>query len=91
MNIPVIDTHVHLDEFPDPDRVIQEAREANVLAMVAVGMDLVSNKKILELARRYPGFVYPAIGYHPWKITVSGVRDNLQFIQDASGSGRGLR
>ncbi len=82
MNIPVIDTHVHLDEFPDPDRVIQEARESNVLAIVAVGMDLVSNKKILELARRHPGFVYPAIGYHPWKITLSGVRDNLQFIQE---------
>jgi TatD DNase family protein len=82
MNTPVIDTHVHLDEFPDPDKVIQEAREANVVALVAVGMDLVSNKKILELARRYPGFVYPAIGYHPWKITVSGVRDNLRFIQE---------
>jgi len=81
MNIPVIDTHVHLDEFADPERVIQEAREANVIAMVAVGMDLASNKKILELARRFPGFVYPAIGYHPWKITVSGVRDNLQFIK----------
>jgi len=82
MNFPVIDTHVHLDEFPDPDRVIQEAREANVLAIVAVGMDLVSNKKTLELGRRYPGFVYPAIGYHPSKITLSGVRDNLQFIQN---------
>jgi TatD DNase family protein len=82
MNIPVIDTHVHLDAFPDPDRVIEEAREANVLAIVAVGMDLASNKKILELARRYPSFVYPAIGYHPWKITLSGVRDNLRFIQE---------
>ena len=82
MKLPVIDTHVHLDEFLDPDRVIEEAREANVVALVAVGMDLISNKKILELARRYPGFVYPAIGYHPWKITVSGVRDNLRFIQE---------
>ena len=82
MTIPIIDTHVHLDALPDPDQAVQEAREANVLAIVAVGMDLSSNKKILELARRYPGFVFPAIGYHPWKITLSGVRENLRFLQD---------
>ena len=90
MNIPVIDTHVHLDEFPDPDRVIEEAREAQVAAIVAVGMDLASNKKILELARRYPGFVYPAIGYHPWKITPVGGAGQSAVYSRASGSGRGF-
>jgi TatD DNase family protein len=82
MNIPVIDTHVHLDEMPDPDQAVQEAREAGVLALVAVGMDLASNSKILELSRRYPGYVYPAIGYHPWRISLSGVRENLRFLQE---------
>jgi TatD DNase family protein len=82
MNTPVIDTHVHLDELPDPDQAVAEAREAGVLAIVAVGMDLPSNTKILDLARRYPGYVYPAIGYHPWKISLSGVRENLRFLQE---------
>jgi TatD DNase family protein len=82
MITPVIDTHVHLDEIPNPAQAVEEAREAGVLAIVAVGMDLSSNIKILDLARRYPGYVYPAIGYHPWKITLSGVRENLRFLED---------
>jgi TatD DNase family protein len=82
MTSAVIDSHVHLDELPDPDQAVREAREAGILAIVAVGMDLSSNTKILDLARRYPGYVYPAIGYHPWKITLSGVRENLRFLQE---------
>jgi TatD DNase family protein len=45
-------------------------------------MDLVSNSKILELSRRYPDYVYPALGYHPWRISLSGVRENLRFLQE---------
>ncbi len=66
--LPVIDTHAHLDEFPDPDAVIKEAQENGVLAVVAVGQDIASNEKTLEIASRYPEFVFPAIGYHPWRL-----------------------
>jgi TatD DNase family protein len=82
MITPVIDTHVHLDEIPEPDQAVEEARAAGVLAIVAVGMELSSNSKILELARCHPGYVFPAIGYHPGKITLSGVRENLRFLED---------
>ena len=82
MVIPVIDTHVHLDELPDPDAAVEEARQAGLAGLVAVGMDLVSNRKILDLSRKHSGFVFPALGYHPWKITLSGARDNLNFIRE---------
>jgi len=82
MQIPVIDTHVHLDELPDPAAAIEEARTAGLAGLVAVGTDWSSNEKILALAHEYPGFVFPAIGYHPSKITVSGIRNNLDFIRD---------
>ena len=81
MNYPLIDTHVHLDEMADPDEAVLEARKAGVMALVAVGMDLVSNGKVLELSRRYPGVVYPAVGYHPWKVEISGLRANLEFLR----------
>ncbi len=81
MLVPVIDTHVHLDELTDPEGAIQEARKAGLSGLVAVGMDLKSNEKILAFSRRYPGFVFPAIGYHPWKISISGVRDNLDYLR----------
>ncbi|MFH0788448.1 MAG: TatD family hydrolase [Pseudomonadota bacterium] len=81
MLVPVIDTHVHLDELTDPEGAIQEARKAGLSGLVAVGMDLKSNEKILAFSRRYPGFVFPAMGYHPWKISISGVRDNLDYLR----------
>jgi TatD DNase family protein len=81
MNIPVIDTHVHLDQLANPDNAILEARKAGVSGIVAVGMDITSNEKILHFSKQYAGVVFPAIGYHPWNITISGIRDNLAFIE----------
>jgi TatD DNase family protein len=81
MNIPVMDTHVHLDQLNNPDQAILEARKAGLSAIIAVGMDIASNESILAFSRRYPGIVYPAIGYHPWKISISGIRANLDFIE----------
>jgi TatD DNase family protein len=65
---PVIDTHAHLDELPDPVAAIEEAREKAVLGIVAVGQDIPSNQKTLEIADQHAGFVFPAIGYHPWRL-----------------------
>jgi TatD DNase family protein len=80
MNIPVIDTHVHLDQIVCPEEAILEARKAGVAGLVAVGVDIPSNEKTLDLARQYPGIVFPALGYHPWNISISGIRNNLDFI-----------
>jgi TatD DNase family protein len=81
MNIPLIDTHVHLDEIADPEEAILEARKAGLSGIVAVGMDMASNEKILTFSRLYPGVVFPALGYHPWKVNISGIRDNLDFLR----------
>ncbi len=80
MIIPVIDTHVHLEEIADPEEAILEAKKAGVSAIVAVGSDLKSNEMILSFSRQYPGVIYPALGYHPEKITISGIRNHLDFL-----------
>ncbi len=82
MQIPAIDAHVHLDQISDPEGAVQEARKAGLAGMVAVGMNLRSNEKILAYSRQYPGFVFPALGYHPWDITVSGIRENLNYLRE---------
>jgi TatD DNase family protein len=78
--LPVIDTHVHLEELPDPGGSIEEARAAGVSAIVAVGQDISSNKKALEIADQFPGFVYPAVGYHPWRLNADHHERTLSFI-----------
>lgn len=64
---PLVDTHCHLD-FPDydadRDQVVQAAREAGVVAMITIGIDLASSRRAVELAERYAG-VYAAVGIHP--------------------------
>jgi len=75
-----VDTHAHLDELPDPEAAIKEAREGGVLGIVAVGQDISSNQKTIEMAGQHPGFVFPAIGYHPWRLNPDHDDETLAYI-----------
>jgi TatD DNase family protein len=77
----LIDTHAHLDEITGLEDALAAARRAGVAAIVAVGSDLASNRKVLELAAAHPGFVYPALGWHPWYIRENEIESNLEFIE----------
>jgi TatD DNase family protein len=87
----LIDTHAHLDEIEQIDTVLKNARQLGIEAIIAVGQDLNSNLEIIEIVSHYPGFVYPAIGLHPWAIgnmdpydlasNISYIRQNLPVAQ----------
>jgi TatD DNase family protein len=77
----LIDGHAHLDAIIPIDPVIDRARSTGVSRIIAVGMDLESNKKTLEIAGNYPGCIFPAIGYHPWSIKENEIEDTLEFIE----------
>ena len=64
----LIDTHAHLEEIDNLEQAIAEAKSANVMAIIGVGSDCQSNQKVLDLAQTYKGFVYPAMGWHPWNM-----------------------
>ena len=78
----MIDTHAHLDEIKEIDRAIQRAKDAGIRSIVAVGMDLASNVTTLDLAEQFPDMVHPAIGYHPWSISIDTIEENLNFIEE---------
>ncbi len=81
-----VDGHAHLDEVPDVDAALARAKSAGVMAVVGVGMDGASNRRILDIARRYPGYVFPAIGLHPWNIQPESLDEDLEFIEQHLGS-----
>ncbi|MBR9982320.1 MAG: TatD family hydrolase [Desulfatitalea sp.] len=63
----IFDSHCHLDDRGydrDLDGVIQRAHQADVKAMMAVGIDLPTSRKAIAIAERYDG-VYAAVGLHP--------------------------
>jgi TatD DNase family protein len=78
---PLIDGHAHLEEVEDLPRALGEAREASVRGIIAVGMDLASNRKTLEIAGQHGGYVYPALGYHPWEIREPEIEETLAFVK----------
>lgn len=80
--VVLIDAHAHLEELEDLSNALSEAKSSGVKAIVAVGMDLDSNRKTLKIAQTNRGFVFPAIGYHPWLIKENEVKKNLIFIKD---------
>jgi len=80
--IGLIDCHAHLEELDDLANALSEAKSYGVKVIIAVGMDLDSNKKTLEIAQTNKGFVFPSIGYHPWKIKENEVEKNLTFIKN---------
>ena len=66
----MIDSHVHLDadQYPDPFRAIKRAQDAGVSAMVAVGVGPASNRAVIELAKKFPGVIFPTLGFHPERL-----------------------
>jgi TatD DNase family protein len=80
--ISLVDGHAHLDELGDLDNALQEARAAGVKTIIGVGSDRESNRKILAIAEANPGFVFPALGYHPWRMKEEEAEENLAFIRD---------
>ena len=80
----LIDTHAHLDELKSLDLMLEEAKKAGVIAIVAVGSNHQSNIKTLEISQKHRRFVYPALGLHPWELGnlgTSEIDDNLRFIE----------
>ena len=80
-----IDTHAHLNLLTDPEKALHMARRAGLSAVVGVGMDLDSNRRILELAEVMPDLVWPALGAHPYSLTPDNWPENLDFIEKNLG------
>ena len=78
----LIDTHAHLEEIEDLEAVLKKSREAGVAGIIAVGTDIKSNERTLEIAERYPDMVSPALGWHPEFIRASEIDANLDYLAD---------
>lgn len=63
----MIDTHCHIYDakaFPNPDHTIQDAIEAGVGKLIAIGIDSDSSALAVSLAEKYEA-VFATVGWHP--------------------------
>ncbi len=77
----LIDSHAHLHDMNNINTAIESATSAGIAHIIAVGMDLNSNKKTIKIARQFPNVVLPVIGYHPWMINENEVDEILAFLK----------
>ena len=64
----MIDTHSHIyvPEFSeDVDDVVARARQARIERIFMPNINMQSVEPMLDLCRRYPGYLYPMMGLHP--------------------------
>ena len=82
------DAHVHLsdDEYSGRiSEILMEAKNSDVVAMVANSMNLSSCEKTLELCKQNPGTIFAALGIHPQcvKNLTSDELDQVLFLISA--------
>jgi len=82
----LVDVHAHLDlkEFgSDLDEVMNRAEKAGVKVIINNGLSPESNRKTLELSKKYK-ILKPALGLYPddaIKLTQEQIRDEINFIK----------
>ena len=77
----LIDGHAHLNEIDDIEGALERAAAAGVARIVAVGMDMASNRRVLAIAASYPGLVLPSVGFHPWSISTEPIEATVAFVK----------
>jgi TatD DNase family protein len=86
----LVDAHIHLSDAEyakHTDELVAEARRSDIVALVSNSMDLETSIGSLRLAEKYPGMVYPALGIHPWNVTVlkeNELEEMLKLISEQS-------
>lgn len=84
----LIDIHAHLDfkQFDnDREEVIKKAQKANVKAIINNGTDPETNRKTIELAKKY-NVIKPALGLYPVygaKLTDEELDEEFKFIESS--------
>lgn len=75
----LVDAHCHLEpkDFPQPEAVIERAREAGVVHAVVVGQLQMSGGfgHAVELARTHPAFLTATVGIHPHEANAATADD----------------
>ena len=87
MTLTLFDTHAHLnvDAFAENvDEVIDRAKQVGLVGIMVIGIDVVTSRRACELAARFPGFVFAAVGIQPNSASEAAA-DDFRIIQDLAG------
>ena len=78
----LIDSHVHMESFGDPESVVQQSKDAGLDAVICVGGSLESSMVAKLLARKYPDYFYPALGVHPSEVLKEDIDAAVAYLRE---------
>ena len=81
----LIDSHVHMESFDDPESVIQQSKDSGIDAVICVGGSLSSSKVAKQLALEHPGYLYPALGVHPSEVLKDDIDAAIAYLRENLG------
>ena len=87
MTLPLFDTHAHLnvDSFQDDiESVVQRAKDAGVVGITVIGIDVGTSRRACDLAAQYPGFLFAAVGIQP-NSAAEAEEGDFQIIAELAG------
>ncbi len=81
MTLTLFDTHAHLnsDQFVDKvDQAVANAKDAGLVGVMVIGVDLASSRRACDLATEYPGYLHAVVGIQP---NSAGEADETDFAE----------
>ncbi len=79
----MIDTHAHIDQIENIEIAMNEAWDAGLSSIIAVGVHGLSNQKNLELQKQFHNpKIYVALGVHPEFANQKQAEEAVHFIRE---------
>jgi TatD DNase family protein len=82
------DTHAHLN-FPELsdqiEEIVEKSKAVGVNGIIIASSNLEDSQKSIELAKKYPGFLYASVGIHPQKTDPENkmsIEEQLKSLED---------
>ncbi len=93
IKMKIVDAHIHLSDkeyIGYTDMLIEDAKNAGVLALVSNAMDYDSCIGALRIRQKNPEIVHVALGIHPWNVNIlkeGEIEDTTKLILDEHTKG----
>ncbi|MCC9656479.1 TatD family hydrolase [Rhodopirellula halodulae] len=92
--LPLFDTHAHLNSKDFQDNVaevVARSRDAGVVGIGVIGIDLATSRRAVELASEYPDYLHAVIGIQPNTVAESSPEDFAEIEKLVNSPGvRGI-
>lgn len=67
--------------------LLEKLRAGGICGIIEPAIEFETNERLMELAEKYPGFVFPAVGLHPGRCTAENFRRRKALKAFATQSG----